>query len=94
MSDLVVISYPIEAKAEEVRALQKEFLIELEDAVVAVKEDGGRVRLKQIFSTTAAGAASGSLWGLLVGLIFLMPIAQPRARWAEPSRITGLTTSS
>jgi uncharacterized membrane protein len=78
MSDLVVISYPTEAKAEEVRtkifALQKEYLIELEDAVVAVKEDGGRVRLHQIFSTTAAGAASGSLWGLLVGLIFLMPI--------------------
>lgn len=77
MSDLVVISYPTEAKAEEVRtkilALQKEYLIELEDAVVAVKEDGGRVRLKQVFSTTAA-AASGSLWGLLVGLIFLMPV--------------------
>jgi uncharacterized membrane protein len=78
MSDLVVISYPTEAKAEEVRtkilALQKEYLIELEDAVVAVKEDGGRIRLHQIFSTTAAGAASGSLWGLLVGVIFLMPI--------------------
>lgn len=79
MSDLVVISFPTEAKAEEVRtkllAAQAEYLIELEDAVVAVKGSDGRVRLNQTFSTTAAGAASGSFWGLLVGLIFFMPVA-------------------
>ena len=38
MSDLVVIAFPTEAKAEEVRqkllAMQKEYLIELGDAVV------------------------------------------------------------
>ena len=97
MSDLVVISYPTEAKAEEVRtkilALQKEYLIELEDAVVAVKEDGGRVRLKQVFSTTAAGAASGSLWGLLVGLIFSMPVvgvALPFISYGGSSLLTSL----
>jgi len=41
MSELVVIAFPTEAKAEEVRqkllAMQKEYLIELGDAVVAVK---------------------------------------------------------
>jgi len=67
MSDLVVISYPTEAKAEEIRTkilgLQKEYLVELEDAVVAVKEDGGRVRLNQIFSTTAVGAGCRSRCG-------------------------------
>jgi uncharacterized membrane protein len=40
MSDLVVIEFPSEAKAEEVREkllnMQNEYLIELEDAVVAV----------------------------------------------------------
>jgi hypothetical protein len=39
MSDLVVIAFPTEAKAEEVRqkllAMQKEYLIELGDAVIA-----------------------------------------------------------
>ena len=45
-SDLVFIAFPTEAKAEEVRqrvlALQREYLIELGDAVVVVKNPEGR----------------------------------------------------
>jgi uncharacterized membrane protein len=78
MSDLVVIVYPSEAKAEEMRQkilqLQKEYLIELGDAVVATKTPDGHVKLNQLLSTTAVGAVSGSLWGVLIGAIFLMPI--------------------
>src|SRR4029077_3378027 len=69
MSDLVVIAFPTEAKAEEVRqkllAMQKEYLIELGDAVIAVKDADG----------LAVGAVSGTFWGALIGLIFLMPLA-------------------
>ena len=79
MSDLIAIEFPSEAKAEEVRQklldLQKEYLIELEDAVIAIKLPNGRVKLNQLFHPAAAGAAYGSLWGLLVGMIFLMPAA-------------------
>lgn len=78
MSDLIAIVYPTEAKAEEVRKrlfeLQKEYLIELSDAVIAVKQESGDVKLNQLFNPTAAGAVSGSFWGLLVGMIFLMPV--------------------
>jgi uncharacterized membrane protein len=78
MSDLLVISYPTEAKAEEVRSrmlgMQKEYLIELGDAVVAVKQPDGQVKLNQLFSPVAAGAASGALWGSLLGLILLSPL--------------------
>lgn len=78
MSDLVVIVYPTEAKAEEVRQrlfeLQKQFLITLSDAVIATKTDSGKIKLNQIVNTTAAGAASGSFWGLLIGVIFLNPL--------------------
>jgi uncharacterized membrane protein len=78
MSDLVVITYPTEAKAEEMRqkilGLQKEYLIEIGDAAIAVKQPDGAVKLNQLFNTTAAGASTGGLWGLLVGLIFLNPI--------------------
>jgi uncharacterized membrane protein len=35
---------------------------------------GEPARLNQLVNTTAAGAASGSFWGLLVGLLFLNPI--------------------
>ena len=79
MSDLVVIAFPTEAKAEEVRekilALQKEYLIELGDAAIAVKQPDGSVRLNQLINTTAAGAVSGTFWGTLIGLIFLVPLA-------------------
>jgi uncharacterized membrane protein len=78
MSDLLVISYPTEAQAEQVRTrllgMQKEYLIELGDAVVAVKQPDGQVKLNQLFSPVAAGAASGALWGSLLGLIIMMPL--------------------
>lgn len=79
MSDLVVIAFPTEAKAEEVRqkllAMQKEYLIEMGDAAIAVKDDKGRIKLNQLVNTKAAGAVSGTFWGTLIGLIFLMPLA-------------------
>jgi uncharacterized membrane protein len=79
MSDLVVIAFSSEAKAEEVRQrlldMQKEYLIELGDAVIAVKQPNGRVKLNQLFHPTATGAVSGTFWGTLIGMIFLMPLA-------------------
>jgi uncharacterized membrane protein len=78
MSDLVAIIYPSEAKAEEVRQrlfkLQKEYLITISDAVIAVKTEAGPIKLNQLVNTTAIGAVSGSFWGLLIGVIFLNPI--------------------
>jgi uncharacterized membrane protein len=79
MADLVQITFPSEEKAEQVRQklldLQKEYLIELSDAVIAVKQPNGHVKLNQLFHPTAAGAVSGTFWGALIGLIFLMPLA-------------------
>jgi uncharacterized membrane protein len=78
MSDLVAIVYPSEAKAEEVRQrllkLQKEYLITISDAVIAVKTDAGGIKLNQLVNTTAMGAMAGSFWGLLIGVLFLNPI--------------------
>lgn len=78
MADLIVIAYNSEEKAEAARTkvleLQKEYFIELGDAVVAVRRDNGDVKLNQLVNTTAAGAASGGMWGALVGLLFLNPL--------------------
>jgi len=78
MSNLVVIAFPTEAKAEEVRqkllAMQVEYLIELDDAVIAAKDAQGRIKLNQLINTTTAAAVSGTFWGALIGLIFLMPL--------------------
>ena len=81
MSDLVVIVYPNEAKAEEMREkllkLQKEYLIELGDAAIAVKRPEGHVKLNQLVNPTTMGALQGTFWGLLIGAIFLMPVMGP-----------------
>jgi uncharacterized membrane protein len=78
MADLVFIAFPTEAKAEEVRqrvlALQKDYLIELGDAVVVVRDPNGHIKLNQLINTTAAGAVSGAMWGTLIGMIFLNPL--------------------
>ncbi len=78
MSDMVAIDYPSEATAEEMRKkildLQKEYVIELGDAAIAVKHEDGKVKLNQLINTTAAGALSGGFWGSLIGLIFLNPL--------------------
>ena len=78
MSTLVVIGYDSAFAAEEVRLklmkLQREYLIDLEDAVVAVKDPKGNVKLNQAVNLTAAGAASGGFWGTLVGVIFMNPL--------------------
>jgi hypothetical protein len=64
MSDLVFISFPTEEKAEEVRQkvleLQKEYLIELEDAVVVVKTPDGRIKL----------LTGGDRFGVQLGVAF------------------------
>jgi uncharacterized membrane protein len=78
MSTLIAIVYPSEQKAEEVRDLvfdlAKRYLIRFNDLVIATRDDKGRVKLNQLVNTTTAGAAGGSFWGLLIGVIFMNPL--------------------
>jgi uncharacterized membrane protein len=66
-------------KAEEVRdrilGVQKEYLIEVSDAVIATRDENGRVKLNQLMHPAATGAVSGAFWGMLIGWLFLMPVA-------------------
>ena len=78
MSNLVAVAYTDEATAREVgqtlMELQKEHSIELEDLAIAVRQDDGKIKLRQTFKPAATGAAGGALWGGLIGLIFFMPL--------------------
>lgn len=78
MSTLVVIEYDDRFKAEEMRLallrMQKEYLVDLEDAVVAGKDAEGRITLHQAVNFVPMGAVSGGFWGCLIGLIFLNPL--------------------
>jgi uncharacterized membrane protein len=66
-------------------------LIELSDAVIAVKDSKGQIKLNQLINTTAAGAVTGAFWGSLIGLIFLMPLAGA-ALGAASGRLSGYLT--
>ena len=78
MSTLVVIGYNEIHKAQEVRLtlvkLQRDYLIDLEDAVAVTKDAKGKIKLYQTVNLTEAGAASGGFWGMLIGLMFLNPL--------------------
>ena len=79
MSDLVFIAFDSEKKAEEVRdrvlSMQREYLIDIGDAVIATRDENGRVKLNQLMHPAGAGAVSGAFWGMLIGWLFLMPLA-------------------
>lgn len=77
MSNLVVVAYPDEFRAAEVlaalRRLNKEYLIDLDDACYVTKDARGKIKLHQNTSLTGAGAAWGGMWGMLIGLLFFVP---------------------
>lgn len=78
MATLVVIDYESEVRAEEVRLsllkMQKEYLVDLIDAVIVVRDAKGKVKLRQLYDLTLPGAIHGGFWGALVGLLFLNPL--------------------
>jgi len=54
--------------------MQKEHIIGLEDAAVAIRQKDGKTKIKQVQSLAGAGALGGAFWGLLIGIIFLVPV--------------------
>lgn len=78
MSTLVAIAFDEEKTAfamrEKLVSMQKEYLIEMEDAVVVTKSAEGKIKLHQAVNLTAAGAVGGTFWGMLIGMLFLSPL--------------------
>jgi uncharacterized membrane protein len=77
-SNMVVMTFSNEHTAEQVRdrlvELQKANLIKLDDAVVVVRGQDGKVKVKQAVNLAGAGALSGAFWGMLIGMLFFAPL--------------------
>ncbi len=77
MSTLIAVTYPDEQRAQQVlaelRKLETQYLIDLEDAVYVTKDANGKPRLHQAVDLTQAGAVNGAFWGLLIGLLITLP---------------------
>lgn len=77
-STLTVVLFDDVLKAEEARAtmakLQRRGHIDIEDAVVVVKEADGTTKYRQTHKMTKKGAALGSAVGLVVGALLALPL--------------------
>lgn len=75
---LVVLGFPDESSAFSLRELlcqlEEEGILEVGDAVVATRNQQGKVRLHQSLPLVATGAALGSFSGMLLGMLILNPL--------------------
>ena len=80
MSDLILIGYPDENRAqqvwEELVRLQNDLVVDLEDAAIIRRDEKGKLYVTTpAHHAVAWGTLSGLFWGVLIGLIFLWPLA-------------------
>ncbi len=84
MAELVVVGFDNPTDADrvltELTRMQKEYLIDLEDAVVAIRSEDGAVRIKQSVNMLSLGAATGGLRGALWGQPDRAAVPQPARR--------------
>jgi uncharacterized membrane protein len=77
VAELVVIAFDDSSAADnlmaEISTLEKQYIVQLQDAAVITRAADGRYHVKQAVDIVGAGALGGAFWGLLVGFLFLMP---------------------
>jgi uncharacterized membrane protein len=77
MSELVVLAFDNQEGALQARDklldIQKQRMLQLADAAVVVRQENGRVKVKQLTDLVGGGAFGGAFWGLLIGLLFAVP---------------------
>jgi uncharacterized membrane protein len=78
MNKLIAVSFNDKAQAAQVLNklinLQQDYLLDLEDAVVVVREEDGKVEIRQSVDLTAEGALGGGLLGSFIGLLLGGPL--------------------
>lgn len=82
MNELIVVSFPGEETAEQalrkLLTVEPDLVVDLQDAVVTVRDRHGKVRLEQtvdlVTARTSRGMAWGGLLGTLVGVLLLNPL--------------------
>jgi len=55
--------------------LDRQYLLKLDQVVEVEREENGKVKIKEEPRLTGIAALGGAFWGLLIGVIFLIPVA-------------------
>ncbi|WP_127503100.1 DUF1269 domain-containing protein [Actinoplanes solisilvae] len=78
MSDLIILGYDNHDTAtrayEEVQRLQNDHIVDLTGLAVVTVDDKGKSHVETPGKVVSGSAAGGALWGMLLGLLFLVPI--------------------
>ncbi len=79
MSELIVIGYDDHATAtqayNEVLSLSKDFVVTLNGLALVTVDAEGKSHVETPQKIVGVSAASGALWGTLIGLLFFVPFA-------------------
>lgn len=77
MSELIIIGYNDHDTArqayEQVQALERDFVVGLNGLALVTVDDDGKNHVETPSRIVATSAASGALWGTLIGILFLVP---------------------
>ena len=77
MSELIVIGYDDQATAtqayNQVLALNKDFVVTLTGLAMVTVDAEGKSHVETPQKIVGVSAASGALWGMLIGLLFFVP---------------------
>ncbi|MET9342640.1 DUF1269 domain-containing protein [Nonomuraea sp. NPDC003804] len=78
MSDLIAIAYPDRAAVEQaekrLRRSGAEGSVQIEDLVVMIRGQDGKIEVQQGGTGVRAAATGGALWGGMIGLLLLAPL--------------------
>jgi uncharacterized membrane protein len=79
VAELIVLGFKDITTADEVvpqlQQLQSEGLLQLDDWARVIRRQDGKIEVRQAASPTGAIASGGALLGMLVGFLFLAPLA-------------------
>ncbi|MGV8964777.1 MAG: DUF1269 domain-containing protein [Cellulomonas sp.] len=77
MSELIVIGYDDQNVAtqayNQVTTLQKDFVVQLTGLAIVRMDASGKSHVETPAKIVGVSAASGALWGMIIGLLFLVP---------------------
>lgn len=95
MSELIVLAFDNQQGALRARDrlldIRKQRMLQLADAAVVVRQEDGKVKVKQLTGLVGSGAFGGAFWGLLIGLLFAVPWMGLAMGAAAGATIGGLT---
>ena len=95
MSELLVLVFDDEEGALQMRdkllEIRQQRMLQLADAAVVVRQQDGKVKVKQLTNLVGSGTFGGAFWGLFIGLLVAAPWLGLAMGAAAGALVSGLT---